>query len=399
MKKKLLFIMPSLTSGGGERSLVTLLNKIDFDLYSVDLFLLMHEGLFVEFVPKEVRIIPLPDTYHMFSLPLLQSLWKLVSKGNGKLAYNRLMFTFRNRNLKNVALREQYNWKYISKSLENIKGNYDVAIGFLEKTATYICVDKVDSAARKIGWVHIDYDQLGMDPVFDQAYFDKLDQIVTVSQECATVLESRFPEQKEKVNVIYNIVSPTFINSMADQHHEELFEKEENQIVILSIGRLHYQKNFVIAIESCKKLIDRGYNISWNIIGDGEERERLLALIKEYNLENHFKLLGLKSNPYPYIKQADIYSQTSRFEGKSIAIDEAKILNKPIIVTNFSTAKDQITHGIDGMIVEMNSDAIADEIEKMIINAELRTKLTTNLASLQLGTEDEINKFYELINR
>ncbi|OPH56681.1 glycosyl transferase [Paenibacillus ferrarius] len=399
MKKKLLFIMPSLTSGGGEKSLVTLLNKIDFELYSVDLFLLMHEGLFVEFVPKEVRIIPLPDTYHMFSLPLLQSLWKLVSKGNGKLAYNRLMFTFRNRNLKNVALREQYNWKYISKSLENIKGNYDVAIGFLEKTATYICVDKVDSAARKIGWVHIDYDQLGMDPVFDQVYFDKLDQIVTVSQECATVLESRFPEQKEKVKVIYNIVSPTFINSMADQHHEELFEKEENQIVILSIGRLHYQKNFVIAIESCKKLIDRGYNISWNIIGDGEERERLLALIKEYNLENHFKLLGLKSNPYPYIKQADIYSQTSRFEGKSIAIDEAKILNKPIIVTNFSTAKDQITHGIDGMIVEMNADAIADEIEKMIINAELRTMLTANLASLQLGTEDEINKFYELINR
>ncbi|NOU65180.1 glycosyltransferase [Paenibacillus sp. LMG 31461] len=397
MVKKLIFIMPSLTSGGGEKSLVTLLNKLDFNKYSVDLFLLSHEGLFMEFVPKEVRILPLPKNFTIFSLPLLKSICKFLLKGSVILAYNRAMFTFRNRNLKNVALREQYNWKYISKSLGLIEGPYDAAIGFLEKTSTYICIDKVDSATRKIGWVHIDYDQLGMDPSFDQSYFSKLDQIVTVSEECANILESRFPEQRDKVKVIYNIVSPSIINKMAEQGQEELFGKKENQIVIVSIGRLHYQKNFVMAIESCRILIDRGYNILWNIIGDGEEKQKLMELIKEYGLEENFKLLGLKSNPYPYVKQADIYSQTSRFEGKSIAIDEAKILNKPIIVTNFTTAKDQINQGVDGIISEMNADDLANEIEILINDVDLRKRLSDTLAKQKLGTEDEIEKFYELI--
>jgi glycosyltransferase involved in cell wall biosynthesis len=397
MKKKLIFIMPSLTSGEGEKSLVTLLNKLDFSKYSVDLFLLSHEGLFMEFIPNEVRILPLPKKYTIFCLPLFKSIWKYLIRGNGVLAYNRFMFTFKNRNLNNVALREQYSWKYMSKSLDNLKGEYDAAIGFLEKTSTYICIDKVDNAIKKLGWVHIDYDQLGMDPSFDQDYFSKLDQIVTVSQECAAILESRFPEQKDKVKVIHNIVSPSIINKMAAQYQGEIVVKKEDQLVIVSIGRLHYQKNFILAIESCKKLIDRGYNILWNVIGDGEERQRLLVLIHEYGLEENFKLLGLKSNPYPYIKQADIYLQTSRFEGKSIAIDEAKILNKPIIVTNFSTAKDQINHGIDGIIADMNADALANEIEKLIHNVDLRRSLSTMLSNQQLGTEEEINKFYELI--
>ncbi|SEC07484.1 glycosyltransferase [Paenibacillus sp. GP183] len=398
MKTNLLFIMPNLTSGGGEKSLVTLLSKIDLNLYNVDLFLLNHSGLFMDFIPKGVHLLPIAETHHLFTLPLFQSLKKLLLKGNGLLAYNRIMFSLRNRNVSNTSKREQYSWKYIAKSLEKIQKKYDVAIGFLEKTSTYFCIDKVD-AAKKIGWVHIDYDQLGMDSQFDQVYFQKLDHIVTVSEECANILENRFPDQKNKVEVIYNIVSPSMINEMANQDNLNVYDKKDNEIIILSIGRLHYQKGFEMAVESCKKLIDRGYKIKWNIIGDGEERGKLMELIEEYHLHNHFKLLGLKSNPYPYIKQADIYAQTSKFEGKSIAIDEAKILNKPILVTNFSTAKDQINDGTDGLIIDMNADAIAVGIEKLINDTNLRKKLTLNLACLKKGTEEEIDKFYGLLNR
>lgn len=391
--------MPSLTAGGGEKSLVTLLNKIDYNTYHVDLFLLTHEGLFMEFIPSEVRLLPLPETYNLFTLPLFHSMKELLFRGNGGLAYNRLLFSLKNRNTENISKREQYNWKYISKSFEPLQDKYDAAIGFLEKTSTYFCVDKVDAANRKIGWVHIDYDQLGMDSRFDGDYFNKLDHIVTVSEECAHILENRFPELKEKVEVIYNIVSPSIIHKMATPNRLDVYEKKEDEIIILSIGRLHYQKNFAMAVESCKILVDRGYNIRWNIIGDGEEKGQLMKLIEENHLENNFKLLGLKSNPYPYIKQADIYAQTSRFEGKSIAIDEAKILNKPIIVTNFSTAKDQVNDEIDGLIVEMSANAMADGIEKLIKDSNLRSRLTSNLSKLQLGTEEEIEKLYELLNR
>jgi glycosyltransferase involved in cell wall biosynthesis len=397
MKKNLLFVIPSLTAAGGEKSLVSLLSQIDYDLFNVDLFLLKHDGMFMEFVPKEVNILALPESYKLFALPLYKSMTKLLLKGKIKIFYNRMMFALRNRCSGNTSINEQHNWKHLASSLNVLKKQYDVAIGFLEKTSIYFCVEKVD-AIQKIGWIHIDYDKLGMDSDFDIKYFKRLDQIITVSEECGVTLEKRFPQLKKKIKVIYNIVSPTMINNMANQESIDIYKKKNNEIIILSIGRLHYQKGFDLAIASCKLLIERGYNIKWHIIGEGEERRNLTNLIKKNKLEKNVKLLGLKSNPYPFIKQADIYAQTSKFEGKSIAIDEAKILNKPIIVTNFSTAKDQINNGIDGLIVDMEPAAFADGIEKLIKDRRIREKFEYNLSTSKLGTEDEINKLYEILN-
>ena len=142
---------------------------------------------------------------------------------------------------------------------------------------------------------------------------------------------------------------------------------------------------------------DKGYNIKWYVIGEGNEREKLEEIIKKKNLENHFKLLGLRENPYPYLKKADIYVQPSRYEGKSIAIDEAKILHKPIIVTNYETAKDQITNEINGLIVDMNEKGLSEGIERLIQNQDLKHSFINNLSNEQLGTENEINKLYEII--
>ncbi|CAM4112836.1 glycosyltransferase [Paenibacillus alkaliterrae] len=396
MKKNLLFVIPSLSAGGGERSLVNLLSQIDYSQYNVDLFLFSHEGLFMDLVPEEVCVLPLPDSYNRFALPLKHSVTQFLLAGRASLAYNRIMFSLKNRTIKNVALREQLSWKYLSSSMKNVMKQYDAAIGYLEKTSIYYCVEKVE-ASKKIGWVHTDYDKLGMDPCFDINYFKKLDHIVTVSEECANILKRRFPDQDEKVNVIQNIVSPTVINQLADEGHVDVFNRKGDEIVVLSVGRLNDEKGFDLAIKACKKLVDQGCNFQWNVIGEGEERENLTKLIMEYGVENHFKLLGLKPNPYPYIKQADIYAQTSKFEGKSIAIDEAKILNKPILVTNFSTANDQIKNGVEGLIVEMNSEAVASGIEKLIKEKRLRSSMSTHLSGLQLGTEEEIEKLYKLL--
>ncbi|MEC2056054.1 glycosyltransferase [Peribacillus psychrosaccharolyticus] len=395
MKKNILFVIPSLSAGGGEKSLINLLSQIDYDLYNVDLFMFKHDGIFMEFLPKEVHVLPLLETYKIFTLSLPISIKKFLLKGEISLAYNRIMFTIKNRN-KHISIREQYNWKYIARSLEGIEKIYDVAIGFLEKTSIYFCIDKVD-AAKKIGWIHIDYDKLGMDPDFDIEYFRKLNNIITVSEECASVLESRFPSEKNKIKVIYNIVSPKIIQKLANEETIDIYDKKDDEVIILSIGRLDYQKGFELSIDACKKLVDKGYNIKWSIIGEGEERQKLTNMIKVNNLEENFKLLGLKSNPYPYINQADIYAQTSKFEGKSIAIDEAKILNKPIIVTAFSTARDQIKDGVDGQIVTMNSDAIVEGIERFIRDKNYKNNLVNNLFKEDYGTEDEINKLYKIL--
>ncbi|MEV5025990.1 glycosyltransferase [Paenibacillus sp. LPE1-1-1.1] len=396
MKKNLLFVIPSLNSGGGEKSLVNLLSQIDFDQYEVDLFLLNHEGLFMELLPKQVRVLPLPVAFQIFGKSLAESVQQFLSRGNLMLALNRIMFSVKNRSNKQTSIGEQNSWKYLASSLLPLSQTYDAAIGFLEKTSIYFCVEKVH-AGKKIGWIHTDYDKLGMNPDFDIHYFKQLDHIVTVSEECSNILKRRFPMQAPKVNVIHNIVSPSVIKSMADKEHQDVYGRKEDEAVILSVGRLNHEKGFEMAIAACKILVDRGYNIQWNIIGEGKERETLLSLIAELGLEKHFKLLGLKSNPYTYIKQSDIYVQTSKFEGKSIAIDEAKILNKPIVITRFNTAKDQINDGIDGLIVDMDAEAIASGIEKLLTDQSLSLTMVEQLSRQKLGTEEEIMKLYQLL--
>ncbi|KIL52979.1 glycosyltransferase [Jeotgalibacillus campisalis] len=395
MKKNLLFIIPSLSAGGGEKSLINLLSQIDYDLYNVDIFLLNHNGLFMEFIPPQVNVLPLPDNYKLFSLSLLKSIYKFLGSKNYKLAINRILYTICIRLNKSVGTNEQYGWKYLSRSLADLAKVYDVSIGFLEKTSIYFCVDRV-TAHKKIGWIHNDYDKLESNIAFDEKYFKKLHEILTVSEECATVLKSRFPDQRNKINVIYNIVSPSVINKLSNQMND-VFIRNQGQKIILSVGRLHHQKGFEMAINACEELVKKGNNLKWFVIGEGEERSNLEKLIAQKKLQNHFILLGLKANPYPYIKQCDIYVQTSKFEGKSIALDEAKILCKPIIITNYSTAKDQIKNNINGLIVEMDPSSIAAGIYQLIHNPILKDSLISNLSIENLGTEKEINKLYQLL--
>lgn len=396
MKKRLLFVIPDLSAGGGEKSLVNLLSQINYEQYEVDLFLFHHGGLFMEFIPKEVRVLSLPETYRWFAKPMLGSVARLSTKGRWDLVYHRIMYAWKSRMIRNVSIREQVAWPHMAAALAPIAVSYDVAIGFLEKTSTYFCVDKVQ-ASHKWGWVHIDYDELGMDPRIDIPYFQKLDVIVTVSEECAKVLQNRFPTERDKVKVFYNIVSPDLIRSMANQGPSDVWGDEEKYIHIVTIGRLHQQKGLEMAIDACRLLVDQGFPVRWHVIGEGEERHRLTQRIAANQLEEHFILHGLKSNPYPYIQQAMIYAQTSRFEGKSIAIDEAKILHKPILVTDYSTARDQIQDGFDGLVVPMHPQGIAEGIIRLIQDESLRRRLSHNLSRLKLGTEEEIHKLYQWV--
>lgn len=391
MKKNILFVINNLNCGGAEKALISLLETINYSMYNVDLFLFKHEGLFFRKIPQQVNLLEEPYEYQYFDMPIKTAIIDCIKKGRIDIALARLCAGYIFKSEQNRVRCEQMIWKYISKSLRRIDKNYDVAIGYLEKNPVYFCIDKV-KAKKKIGFIHNDYDELGMDPKIDIGYFAKLDSIVTVSRECANVLKERFPMYKNKVKVMYNIVSPNMIEKMS----LEKTDMKDRGTKIVSVGRLNYQKGFEMAIEACKELEEDGYKITWYVIGEGEERAHLEKMIEENDLQGKFILLGIKENPYPYIREANIYVQPSRFEGKSIAIDEAKILHKPIVITNFSTAKDQIKNKENGIIVEMDPHAISDGIKKLIDNKELRNTLIDNLSKEELGTESEIEKLYTL---
>lgn len=393
MKKNLLFIMNNLNCGGAEKALISLLQTMDYSKYNVDLLLFKQEGIFLNNIPKEVNLLKEPIGYNYFDMSIKKAIFDCIKKGKLDIALNRLCAGYIFNTEKNRVVCEQRVWKYISKSIKYINKNYDVAIGYLEKNPIYFCVEKVN-AKKKIGFIHNDYEKLGMNSNIDIKYFDKLDNIVTVSEGCSEVLKRKFPQYEQKIKVMYNIVSPKIINKMASED----ISIESGKINIVSVGRLNYQKGFDMAIEACELLKNDGYDFTWSILGEGEERVKLEDMIKERNLEKIFILKGIQENPYPYIKQADIYVQPSRFEGKSIAIDEAKILNKPILVTNFSTAKDQIKNQKNGLIVDMTSESIYKGIKQLIDSKDLRKQLSNNLYKEELGTEKEIEELYKLFS-
>lgn len=393
MKQQLLFVLPSLEAGGGEKSLVTLLNCIDYDQYDVDLVLFVPQGIFLKQLPKNVKLLYLNDDYKTFTSGLSSAIVSFLKQGKMGMAFSRLFYTFKSNVIKNKGKAEQYSWNHLKKSIASLPKEYDAAIGFLEKSSIYFVVDCV-KAKRKIGFIHNDYVKLDLDASFDLPYFEKLNTIATVSEQCVTVLKEVFPTQKDKVQLLYNIVSAKLIHQMA----EEPVTIDTTKPSLLSIGRLHPQKGFDIAVEAAALLKKQGLNFVWYIIGEGAERTALEQAITKNGLEKHIVLLGIKENPYPYIKQTTIFVQPSRYEGKSIALDEAKLLHKPIVVTNFTTAKDQINHLKNGIICEMDAISLADALTSLLQNESLQNELSLYLSKESLGSEDEIDKFYTLVN-
>ncbi|KMK75032.1 glycosyltransferase [Alkalihalobacillus pseudalcaliphilus] len=393
MKKKLLFVMNNLHCGGAEKALISLFEMIDYDRFEVDLLLFKQEGMFLSSVPAQVNLVEGPSVYHYFDGRFFPTIKKCLKEKRFRLALARVMAGFIYKTESNKAICEQRVWKHIGANIRPLEKEYDAVIGYLEKSPIYYAVEKV-KANTKIGFIHNDYQKLGMDENFDQLYFEKLHSIVTVSEKCATVLKRVFPSEQDKVKVMYNIISPAVLRKLA-RNKVEIIKKD---LTIISIGRLAYQKGYELAILACEQLVHKGMKVKWYVIGEGEEREKLEQLIAEKNLQDHFILLGVKENPYPYMEEADLYVQTSRFEGKSIAIDEAKILRKPIIVTNFSTVQDQIQHKINGYIVGMSPNAIAEGIHNVFHNEALKNQFIKQLSSESLGTEAEINKLYDLVH-
>ncbi len=392
MKKKLLFIIPNLHSGGAEKALLSLLQTLDFSKYEVDLLLFKKEGIFLNQLPNEVNVLPEPQNYKYFDMPLVKAVTELISKLKFKVLFYRLAAIYIYKTEKIPTVREQKVWSFMKKALHNLDKEYDAAVGYLQKTSNYFCIDKV-KAKKKIGFVHNDYRMLQLNKTIDEPYFKKFDSIVTISEVCATILKEEFPQFSDKIHLMYNISSPKSIRKMA----EEKVDLDSTVTTIVTVGRLNDQKGLDIAIDACKILVDKGHNLKWYIIGEGNLRPNLEQQIATNHLQSNFILLGLKENPYPYVRQATIYAQPSRFEGKSIAIDEAKILCKPILVTNFPSAKDQIEHLVSGYMVEINAQAIADGLENLIQNESLRDQLIVTLQGENNGTEHEIEKLYQLI--
>lgn len=395
MKKKLLFVITNLDAGGAEKSLVNLLNTIDYADYDVDLILFQKKGIFLPLLPKEVVVLEMNSDCQWFSKGLLVSCFHFLVQFKFKLFFNRILGALRHKMEKNKVIAEQESWRYFSKSIKFVTKEYDAAIGFLEKSSIYFTVDKV-KATTKIGWIHTTYSNSGMSADFDINYFQQLNFIVGVSPECVLDLKHCFPSLQNKMKLIYNIISPDLISklSLVDLSDPLM----HFQPLLLTIARLSSEKGIDLALDAAVILKQKAVSFTWIVIGDGPERLSLESKIKSQGMESYFQLVGLKQNPYPYMAACTVYVQPSRYEGKSMAIEEAKILRKPIVVTDFSSSKDQIVDSETGVIAAINAPSLAEKLENLLNNPAQQNYLALNLSRQNFGTAAEIEQLYDLLN-
>lgn len=395
--KKILIIMPSMFIGGAERSLLGLLEAFDYDQYQVDLFLYRHEGELLQYIPEEVNVLPENEYYKVFDVSIKSLLFsKKIIYGIARIC-SKVALHIHSALKKEPAgiwMNMQYTSKFLQPFLPKIKGHYDLGIMFLGIADTLI--NKVDSD-MKITWNHTDYDTLGPDKKMDLETYSKVDYVVSVSDECTQKVIKHYPELKEKAITIENLLAKDFIIKQSKEKIENPFDLNTD-FNLLSIGRYCEAKNFDNVPFICKKLLDLGLNIKWYIIGYGGDEEKIVQNIKKNHIEDYVILLGKKTNPYPYIKACDVYVQPSRYEGKCVSVREAQILNKPVIITNYATAKNQLVNGYDGMIVPLENEKCALGIYNVLANKDLLHTISENTYKSDYSNYDSINDLINLIN-
>lgn len=393
MKRKILFVIDSLNSGGAEKSLISLLSLLDYDKYEVDLLRFKDGGLYEPLLNENIKLIERPCVFEVMDKSLKDLIndrkysdliWRVKSSINIRIKLK----------LGNISHGAQLMWPNLNYRINTLKKEYDVAIAYSQGTPTYFVSEKV-KAKKKLSWVNIDYKFAKYNKSFDERYYKNFNNIVAVSEACANVLIDVFPEYKDRIKVIYDIISENIIKDMGKS--AKGFNDTYNGIRILTIGRLVYQKGYEFAIQAARILKENGVDFRWYAIGEGDLKDELEELIKKYKLEDEFILLGTFVNPYPFLRECDIYCQPSRFEGFGLAIAEARIFNKPIVATNFDIVHDQLKHEQNGVIAEMNGESVANSLMEVLINNELRGKIIDNLSKEEIDTENELKKICKLM--
>ena len=387
MKKSLLFVIDSLRAAGAEKSLVTFLSLLDYDRYEVDLQLFSYGGEFERYIPKEVKLLsPLRYVDYLVKHPL----------SNIAMVASRIKYSASIRfGEKSIKAKARKYWNCISSCIERNERQYDIAVAYGQCLPTFYIVDKVN-ASKKIGWINCIYHLDGYEKEFQYRFYDSLDNIVLVSNASFNHFQTVYPEFSEKMLIIPDMINPLTIMNMAQSGRT--YKDDLSDVRLLTVARLDKRdKGYDISLEACRILRDRGLKFKWYAIGRGTYKEEMENYISRNHLKNTFVLLGTTPNPYPYIKNCTVYVQTSRHEGYGLSIAEARILNKPVVTTEFDAVYDQMVQGKNGLVVKQDPVAVADAIESLLTDRDLYNSIVTYQQQEKKGNTEEIEKFYRLV--
>ena len=393
MKKKMLIVANSLHIGGIERSLVNLLCCLDYSKYDVDLFLYSNSGEYIKEIPKSVNLINKSWLLKCIGLSMSEA---IDTK-------NILVIIFRA--LLAVACRiigSRIVFSFIFNFLPKYNG-YDVAVSFVHnvhpKTLYFghnLFVLKKVRANRKVAWIHSDYIRAGFNYPSNNDEYRKFHAIVNVSYSGKDIFDQTLPDLKGRSYVVYNTNPISKIKELANKGGNPY--QDIDSIKVVSVGRIDLNKSFDRVLIVAEQLIREGYSFNWYILGDGPQKDILKEKCNELNLQNNIHFVGSKKNPYPYIKYADIFVLTSKYEGMPMVVSEAQILGTPIISTGYAAASEQIVDGRTGIIVDNSEEGLYQGIKKVLNDENILQELKLNLKSTTYSNDKALSQFEKVTN-
>lgn len=341
---KILFFIENLSAGGAEKVLQNLVNNMDNEKFDIT----------------------------------VQTVWKENPE------------KYLNKNIKYKYIYPDYsklnNYKYRFSALLktiyplHIKDDYDIEVAYLECGATKVISTSRNKKAKKIAWVHCDLSK--KIPDIDDfkkksiAWYRKFDKVVCVSKDVEKSFRNIYGNDFH-TEVIYNVIDDCSIREKADNPVDD-YSFDESIPTIVAVGRLSKEKRFDRLIEAHKTLLDDGFSNKLLIIGEGDERENLEQIIRSLGVQSTVTLSGFKSNPYPYIKNADLLACSSDYEGFSSFVAEGLILGKAIVTTKCNGMEELLGSSQYGIITECNNDALAGGIKRLLADKVLKEEYERN---------------------
>lgn len=366
---KYLFITGPLNAGGAERVLLDVFRNFDYTQHKVHLCQIVAGGHLIHEVPEQVKLLPLWPAYTMG--------YKLANHLSNKLGIDDCI----RRRMRQVLTEE-----------------YDVAISFLEGTPLKFHAIGMPKAKRHYSWVHCDlynfpYEKGQFHSENEELNaYNAMDEVICVAKDTEKAFNKRFPTIKTTVRTIYNPVDITKVQRMANA-----CAIENKYFTVLCLGRLSAQKKIDRVVRVAALLKAKGHPIHFQIMGQGELKSEIEQLIANYNVADRVEMLPFQSNPFPYVKAADVLLSTSVAEGFSLVICEAMALSTPVIATR-TAGPIEILQDKYGLLCEHDDESIATAVELMYLNAELRCNYAAvALSRVQdFAVENTMQKIYTI---
>lgn len=342
-KQKILFLTYSLAVGGTERVLVNLLDKIK-DNYEIEIAILVNKTDMLHAVPQGIKVTPLFEDTSLNASTMLK-IW----------AYSR-------------------NPKWIQRLYqEKLSGDYDVEIAFSDwgGCPSFIAFSP-NERAKKVAWLHFDakvfdYKVYGFIP-FERT-MQLFDQIVGVSNTAEESARELFPTLSDKLSTIHNLMRVEDIIAKAEDEENPFFETQHT-LNILAVGRMYPQKGFERLIQAHKKLIDQGYQYHLHFVGEGIELKPLKMAIKTAGLDECTTFWGIQKNPYKFMKNADLFVLSSRYEGLPTVCIEAFLCGTPIVATEVAGIYEIFKNQPVGLVTENSTHGVYQGLKTALDNPE-----------------------------